>query len=303
VEDLTRPRGLRAGAVFAAAAILLALAAPVRADRMVLKSGKVLFGTVTDEKDSLIRYFDRYDRPRKIAAAEVDTLTYDTKGVHGLVKVAFRKGQTKDRYGYFRIRHSDELDLEVEYRTDSAAELDLFFRNDVHVRVLPNSHFKVEKAPKDADDPLVLKLVSGRILATSPQSEALVRVETPYGIGVGRGNFQAGMFVSAADSSLQVMCLRGLTGVQETAESPGELVVDEGKSVGLMKKDGMFDRREPDAASEQLFRNLAANMGHYRFSRIEYPGIGYLPKAITGLGFMVFFYGTAIGVLDYVNHI
>jgi hypothetical protein len=44
-------------------------------------------------------------------------------------------------------------------------------------------------------------------------------------------------------------------------------------------------------------------MGHYRFSVIEYPKIGYLPKAITGLGFMVFFYGTAIGILDYVNHI
>lgn len=294
-------RGARA--FLAGVAIALALAAPIRADRMVLKSGKVLFGTITDEKDSLIRYFDRYDRPRKIAAAQVDTLNYDSKEVYGLVKVAFRKGQTKDRGGYFRIRHSDPLDLDVEYKTDSAAELDLFFRNNVHLRVLANSHFKVEKAPKDADDPLVFKLYSGRILATSPQADALVRVETPWGIGVGRGSFQAGMFASAADSSLHVMCLRGLTGVQETAESPGELVVDEGKSVGLIKKDGLFNRREPEAATEQMFRALSANMGHYRFSPIQYPGIGYLPKAITGLGFMVFFYGTAIGVLDYVNHI
>jgi len=289
--------------LIAAAALTLALAGPARADRIVLKTGKVLFGTVTDEKDSLIRYYDRYDRPRKVAAVEVDTLNYDSKVVQGLVKVAFRKGQTKDRYGYFRIRHSDELDLEVEYKTDSAAELDLFFRNDVHVRVLPNSQFKVEKAPKDADDPLVFKLVSGRILATSPQSEALVRVETPWGIGVGRGSFQAGFDASPKDSSLQVLCLRGLTGVQETAESPGELVVDEGKSVGLVKKEGMFDRRDTDPAADERFRSLSANMGHYRFSPIQYPGIGYLPKAITGLGFMVFFYGTAIGVLDYVNHI
>jgi len=44
-------------------------------------------------------------------------------------------------------------------------------------------------------------------------------------------------------------------------------------------------------------------MEHYLFSEVEYPKIGYLPKAITGLGFMVFFYGTAIGILDYVNHI
>lgn len=299
MEELTRA----ARALCAAAAFALIAAAPVCADRMVLKSGKVVFGTVTDEKDSLIRYWDRYDRPRRIAASEVDTLIYDSKKVNGLVKVAFRKGQTKDRYGYFRIRHSDELDLEVEYRTDSAAELDLFFRNDVHVRVLPNSHFKVEKAPKDADDPLVFKLVSGRILATSPQAEALVRVETPFGIGVGRGSFQAGMSAATADSSLQVMCLRGLTGVQETAESPGELVVEEGKSVGLILKEGVFNRREADPDAEARFRALAANMGHYRFSPIEYPGIGYLPKAITGLGFMVFFYGTAIGVLDYVNHI
>ncbi len=281
----------------------LLLVSEARADRLVLKNGKVLFGNVTDEKDSVIRYFDRFDRPRKIPSAEVDTLNYDSRDVHGLVKVAFRKGQTKDRAGYFRIRHSEELDLEVEYKTDSVAELDLFFRNDVHVRVLPNSQFKVAKAPKDEDDPLVIELTQGRILATSPQSEALVRIVTPWGIGVGRGNFQAGMVATRSDSSLQVMCLRGLTGVQETAESPGELVVDEGKSVSLVRQEGVFNRREPDAEAEQRFRALASNMGHYRFSTIQYPGVGYLPKAITGLGFMVFFYGTAIGVLDYVNHI
>lgn len=286
-----------------AAGIVLCLSAPARADKIVLKDGAVVFGRVTDEKDSVVRYYDRFDRPKRLKASQVDTLTYDSREVHGLVKVAFRKGNTADRTGYFRIRHSEELDLEVEYKTDSIGELDLFFRNEVHVRVLPNSRFKVAKAPKDADDPLLFELKSGRILATSPQREALMRVVTPGGIAVGRGEFQAGVVSLPADSSMQVMCLRGLTGAQESTQSPGELVVEEGKSVGLIRKEGVFDRRAPDQGEETFFRSLAANMGHYRFSRIEYPGIGYLPKAITGLGFMVFFYGTAIGILDYVNHI
>lgn len=287
----------------AALAAAFWLAAPVRADRLVLKDGEVIFGRVTDEQDSVVRYFDRYDRPRKLAASLIDTLNYDSRDVRGLVKVAFRKGQTRDRSGYFRIRHSEELDLEVEYKTDSAVELDLFFRDDVHVRVLPNTQFKVAKAPKDADDPLVIELKAGRILATSPQPEALVRVVTAGGIGVGRGKFQAGVVGSTSDSSMQVMCLHGLAGAQENAQSPGELVVEEGKSVRLARKDGVYDRRVPDEREEAFFRDLAANMGHYRFSPVAYPGIGYLPKALTGLGFMVFFYGTAIGILDYVNHI
>lgn len=289
-------------AVFIAFAAIAAVA-PARADKLTLKTGKVIYGSITDERDSLIRYFDRFERPRKIAAAEVDTIHYDSKPVRGLVKVAFRKGQPKDRTGYFRLRYSEELDLEVEYKTDSIGELDLFFRNNVHVRVLPNSRFRVAKAPKGAKDPLIIELSAGRMLATASQDQALVRFVTPYGIAVGRGAFQAGASASAADSSLQVYCLRGLTGVQETADSPGELVVDEGKSVNLFRKEGVFNRKEPDAGEEERFAALAANMGHYRFSEIEYPKIGYLPKAITGLGFMVFFYGTAIGILDYVNHI
>ncbi|MDB5106142.1 MAG: hypothetical protein JWP91_3831 [Fibrobacteres bacterium] len=292
------------GGGLACLAMLSGFAArPALADKLILKNREVVFGSITDERDSVIRYFDRFERPRRIAASSVDTIHYDSKDVRGLVKVAFRKGQPKDRSGYFRIRHSDELDLEVEYKTDSAAELDLFFRNNVHIRVLPNSQFRVLKAPKSAKDPLVLELTSGRVMATSQQEEALVRVVTPWGIAVGRGGFQSGVSSSPKDSSLQVVCLRGLNGVQETAESPGELVVEEGKSVGLSRKEGVFNRMVPDAEEERMFLNLSANMGHYRFSGIEYPGIGYLPKAITGLGFMVFFYGTAIGILDYVNHI
>jgi hypothetical protein len=217
--------------------------------------------------------------------------------------VAFRKGQPKDRSGFFRIRHSEELDLDVEYRTDSIAELDLFFRNNVHVRVLPGTRFKVTKAPKSIKDPLQIDLYSGRLLATSPSADALARISTPWGIGVGRGVFQAGVISSEKDSSILVLCLHGLTGVQERQDSPGELVVEEGKAVSLFKKDGLFNRREPDPQAARQLSELAANMGHYLFSEVEYPKIGYLPKAITGLGFMVFFYGTAIGILDYVNHI
>jgi hypothetical protein len=301
VEELGRARNLPAGLLLGLALALAVQAA--RADRLVLKTGEVLFGNITDERDSLIRYFDRFERPRRIAAGKVDTINYDSRDLQGQVKVAFRKGQPKDRSGYFRIRHSEELDLEVEYKTDSLAELDLFFRDNVHVRVLPGSHFRVKQAPKSLKDPLVLQLFSGRILATSTQEEALVRILTPGGIAVGRGNFQFGVVSSAADSSVQTMCLRGLTGVQESLESPGELVVDEGKSVNLFRREGVFNRKEPNAEEETRFLDLAANMGHYRFSPIEYPKVGYLPKAITGLGFMVFFYGTAIGILDYVNHI
>ncbi len=273
------------------------------ADKLVLKNGDVLFGTITDENDSLIKYFDMYERPRKSLAKAVDTIHYDSKNVQGLVKVAFRKGQTKDRSGFFRIRHSEELDLDLEYQTDSVGELDLFFRNNVHVRVLPNSRFKVIHTPKNLHSMLQMKLFSGTMLATSSEQEALVRIVTPWGIGVGRGKFQAGVIASTSDSSSLVFCKYGLTGLQESEESPGELVVDEGKSVSLFKKDGVFNRRAPDPDLERELMARAANMEHYLFSEVDYPPIGYLPKVITGLGFMVFFYGTAIGILSYVNHI
>ena len=283
--------------------IFLLAIVSAHADKLILKNGRAIFGTITDEKDSLIKYFDRYERPRKIAASQVDTIHYDTKEMLGLVKVAFRKGQPKDRSGYFRIRQTEELDLDIEYNTDSVSELDLFFRNNVHVRVLPGTRFKVIKAPKSIKDPLQIDVYSGRVLATSAQDEALARFSTPWGIGVGRGKFQAGVVASIADSSMLMMCMHGLTGVQESLDSPGELVVEEGKSVSLFKKEGVFNRRESDPEAEKKLIALAANMEHYLFSEVEYPPIGYLPKAITGLGFMVFFYGTAIGILDYVNHI
>jgi hypothetical protein len=294
----------RASAPVLLASLLVLLLAPgARADRLVLKDGRTVFGTVTDERDSVIRYFDRYDRPRRLAAAQVDTLHYDSKAVAGRVKVAFRKGQPKDLSGYFRLKHSEELDLEAEYATDSASELDLFFRNQAHVRVLPGTRFRVAEAPGDGDDPAEITVLEGRVLVTSAGSGALVRVTTPGGIGVGRGVFQLGIRADGADSSLVVNCLRGLCGAQESRENPGELVVEPGQPVGLARRQGTFEPREPDPAEVALLRDQAANVGRYRFAPIEYPRIGYLPKAITGFGFMVFFYGTAIGILDYVNNI
>ncbi len=299
----TPGRSRIAGLCFAAGLLLCLTVSPTHADKLVLGDGRIIFGTITDEKDSLIRYFDRFERPRKITAKSVDTIHYDSKGVPGLVKVAFRKGQPQDRSGFFRLRHSEELDLDVEYHTDSLSELDLFFRNDVHFRILPNSRFRVSKAPKSLNGTVEINLYSGSLLATSPNEAALSRIVTPWGIAVGRAKFQSGVIASAADSSLMVLCQNGLVGIQESSDSPGELVVEVGKAVSIFKKDGLFNRRDPDPESEQRLRGLAANMGHYQFSEIEYPKIGYLPKAITGLGFMVFFYGTAIGILDYVNHI
>jgi hypothetical protein len=286
-----------------ACALLLLSALPANADKLSLKDGKIVFGTVLDEKDSLVRYQDRFDRPRKIKAALVDTIHYDSKKVDGLVKVAFRKGQPKDRSGFFRLRHSEELDLDIEYKTDSVSELDLFFRNNVHVRVLSNCHFKIVKAPKSASGEMLIELFAGSMLATTPDSGAVARITTPWGVGVGRGPFQAAVSASPLDSTLTTYCLRGLCGVQENLKNPGELVVEESKAMRMAKKEGVFDPREPDSTEVKILGNVAANMGHYRFAPIEYPKIGYLPKAITGLGFMVFFYGSAIGILDYVNHI
>lgn len=288
----------------AAALCLLALApGPVRADKLVLKDGRAVFGTITDERDSLIRYFDRYDRPRRMKASEVDTIHYDSRKVHGRVKVAFRKGQPKDRSGLFRLRHSEELDLDAEYATDSTTELDLFFRNGVHLRVLSGSRFRVLEAPRSKGGPADIELFEGRVLASGLGAEALVRISTPGGVGVGRGEFQSAVRSGARDSSILVSCLKGLCGVQETLSNPGELVVEPGRVTGLGRREGVFEPRDPDPAEVEELERLSAKVGRYRFSEIEYPKIGYLPKAITGLGFMVFFYGSAIGILHYVNNI
>lgn len=284
---------------------LLVLLAPssARADKLILKDGKVIYGSIADERDSLIRYYDRYDRPRKLAASQVDTIHYDSKQVLGQVKVAFRKGQPKDRSGFFRLRHSEELDLDADYATDSASELDLFFLNHAHVRVLPGARFRILEAPKSPGDPMEMELEAGRVLVSANHSKALVRILTPGGIGVGRGDFQMAIRSLPADSTVLVSCLKGLCGVQDSRENPGELVVDPGQATGFARKQGTFEPQVPDPAEVAALGAQAANVGHYRFSEIEYPKIGYLPKAITGLGFMVFFYGTAIGILDYVNNI
>lgn len=298
------PRRLRAAIpAWVPLAALALLPDGAAADKLILKDGKAVYGTITDERDSLIRYFDRYDRPRRLEAARVDTIHYDADAVEGRVKVAFRKGQPGDHTGFFRLKHSEELDLDVEYRTDSASELDLFFRNNAHVRVLPECGFRVEKAPRSEEVPAEIALLSGRMLITSGDPKALVRIVTPGGVGVGRGVFQIAVQADSADSSLLVSCLKGLCGVQESRDNPGELVVEPGQATSVSRKSGVFEPREADPERVRMLGALAANVGHYRFSRIEYPKPGYLPRAIAGLGFMVFFYGSAIGILDYVNNI
>ena len=220
------------------------------------------------------------------------------------MKVAFRKGQPKDRSGFFRLRHSEELDLDVEYRTDSVSELDLFFRNNAHVRVLPDSQFQVDKAPRSADDPAEIELRSGRMLDHLHRCRRLGAHRHARAASAWAGGFPVAVQADPADSSLLVSCLQGLCGVQETARQPGR-AGGRARAGHLAWSGGRAcsSRGSGSGARCACSRRLAANVGHYRFSRIEYPKIGYLPKAITGLGFMVFFYGSAIGILDYVNNI
>lgn len=281
----------------------LLLAAPARGDRLVLKEGRAIFGTVQSEKDSVLRYLDRYGRPRRLAEAQVDSIQYDLKTLSGAVKAVYRRGQPVDQSGYFKLRYGEELDLELEYRTDSATEIDLLFRNQVQMRILPGSRFKVEKAPRDADHPLVLELREGLLLCGGGGRNALVRVLTPGGIAVGRGGARFGVRAGSRDSSLFVTNLTGLVGLQEKPKDPGELAVEEGKAMHLQVAEGLFKPRPVDSAEAARLRRAAGDMGRYRLSKVPDPPVGYLAKALTGLGFMVFFYGSTLGVLDYVNHI
>ena len=286
-------------------AIFLALSSPseLRADRMVLKNGQKLQVTILRENDSLVRYLDRYERPRRIAAREVDSMIYDLNGVKGKVKVAFRKGQPSDRSGFVRLRHSEELDLEVEYRVDSASELDLFFKNRVQVRIMPRTSFRVLKAPKGLEDPVVIDLAEGEALVAGHGSKALARLATPGGIAVGRGLALFGVKAGSGDSSLMVLCLKGLVGIQEKAHSPGELAVEPMKALAYARAEGMFQPMDPDSTQVEALRRNSENLLRYRLEHLEKPPIGYFPKAIVGLGFMVFFYGSALGILSYANSI
>jgi hypothetical protein len=238
-----------------------------------------------------------------LAAARVDSLIYDVDQVKGRVKVAFRKGQPKDRSGFVLLRHSEDLDLEVEYRTDSASELDLFFKNRAHVRILPGTSFRVAKAPKRLEDVLEIELRGGEALVAGHGPKTLIRVQTPGGIAVGRAASLFALQSRSQDSSLTVLCLKGLVGIQENAKSPGELAAEPLKALSYGREEGIFRPQNPDSVQVNAMRQRSQNLLRYRLESVEYPPIGYFPKALTGLGFMVFFYGTALGMLGYVNHI
>ncbi len=276
---------------------------PAQADKLVLKQGKVLFGRIIDERDSLIRYFDRHDRPRKIATHLVDSVIYDSKEVAGLVKVAYRKGLPKDWTGYLSLRHSDQLDLDVIYATDSLTELDLFFRNGMHVRVLQRTRFQIDMAPKGENAEARLRLFWGGLIVEGYHTGAIVKVTSDHGVGALRGVGRMAFQDLQKDSAVTVACLRGLVGVQEKVQDPGELVVEPGAIMSFTRREGLFRADSLPAEHGRDLTLAAENMGHYRLSQVEYPPVGYLPRALTGLGFLVFFYGSTLGVLDYVNHL
>jgi len=273
------------------------------ADKLVMKSGEVRYGHIIDERDSLVRYFDRHDRPRKVVASQVDSIIYDSDELLGRVKIAYRKGLPKDWTGYLKVRHSDELDMDVIYATDSLTELDLFFRNGLHVRILNNTRFQVVDAPKGDQGEARLQLIWGGLVAEGQNERALFKVESGFGVGTLRGIGRMAFQSSPQDSSVQVICLQGLVGVQEKISDPGEFVVETGADMSFARKDGLFraDPLRPDIA--RALNRQAENMGHYSLAAVEYPPVGYLPRALTGLGFLVFFYGSTLGVLDYVNHL
>jgi hypothetical protein len=284
--------------------LLALMTAPeVRADKMVLKDGEVRYGRIIDERDSLVRYIDRHDRPKKLHASKIDSIIYDLAEVQGRVKFAYRRGVPKDWTGYFSLRHTDYLDLDVIYATDSTTEMDLFFRNGVHVRVLSNSRFQIENAPKGDGDPVRVRMFWGGVLAEGHRSGALLKLESDFGVGALRGKARLAFQAGESDSAVVVACLNGLVGVQEKITDPGEFVVDSGATLSFARKDGVF---KSDPLPEEQAKALAwqaHNMGHYLLAKVEYPPVGYLPRAITGLGFLVFFYGSTLGVLDYVNNL
>jgi hypothetical protein len=273
------------------------------ADKLILKTGESVFGRIVDERDSLVRYVDRHDRPRKMAASKIDSVIYDANELNGLVKVAYRKGLPKDWTGYLTLRHSDELDLDVIYQTDSTTELDLFFRNGVHARVLEQTRFRVEKAPKGAKAEAHIRLLWGGVVAEGYHEGALLKVIADHGVGTLRGVGRLGFQALASDSTITVACLRGLVGVQEKMTDFGEFVVEPGANMSFVRREGLF---HADTLNSEVGKTLAwqaENMGHYVFEPVVYPPVGYLPRALTGLGFLVFFYGSTLGVLDYVNHL
>jgi hypothetical protein len=275
----------------------------VFADRMVLKSGKNLYGHIIDERDSLIRFIDRHDRPKKQLLRDVDSVIYDREEMQGRVKATYRRGIPKDWTGYFKLRHTDILDLDVIYVNDSTTELDLFFKNDVHVRILSQSQFQILHAPNGPKDELRIQLNWGGIIAEGQDAKAVSKIVSPFGVGVLRGAGRMAFQAHPRDSSIVMASLHGLVGVQEKLTDPGEFIVDTGSTMSFMRQDGIFKPSPIPEAEAKALAWQAENMGHYAMRPVAYPPVGYLPRAITGLGFLLFFYGSTLGVLDYVNHL
>ncbi len=274
-----------------------------KADKIVLNTGKIRYGKIVQEKDSLVELIDNYSRPRKISESSVDTIVYDPAMTEGRVRFVYRRGQPKDSSGYFAPRHSEKLDLGLSYVTDSLSEIDLFFNNGSHIRVLPNTHFRIEQAPKKENQSLNIHLSQGGIYSISTETESLLKFHTPGGIAVGRGKCRFAVRASLADSSILIVSDFGTVGLQENLLSPGEMVVDPDAAISFQRKEGVFKNRELEPIVLSQMRDGIASMGRYRYEKVSYPETGYWAKALTGLGFLTFFYGSAIGILGYVNNI
>jgi len=270
-------------------------------DRMVFKNRPPLFGKIIKETPEEILYLDAFDRPRKEKQITIDSIWYDQEQVEGNVKTVFRAGQPTDKSGYIPLGYAERMDLELEYMTDSVTEIDFFFKSNVHIRMTPQSHFKIIKAPDKIGETIKIALFKGALLFQAHHRDAKVNIKTKGGIVVGRGRTQSAVITQ--DSTVTAICLQGLVGIQENEIAFGELVVDSSQALTLSKKDGLFMPLEVEKKVIESWNQKIKNMGHYQLRSIEYPPTGWLAKAFTGFGFMVFFYGTTVGVLNYVNNI
>jgi hypothetical protein len=279
----------------------LLLVPTVFADRVVLKNGESRHVTVLDERGEFVRILDRYERPRKLPSAWIDSVVYDSEALRSRAKMVFRKGQPTDSTGRWKVRYSEPLDSELAYRTDSLSELDLLFLNRALVRILPGSLVRVIQAPDHSDEPLELQLLEGRLLGVGYDSLTEIRVTTVAGIGVARGIARMGIWTNPKDSLTQILNLEGIVGLREKADSPGELAATLGEPLAFRRAEGHFEPGLVDSLQGARLIASASELNRYRLEEVPPPPIGYWPKAVTGLGFLVFFYGSALGILDYAN--
>jgi hypothetical protein len=110
-----------------------------------------------------------------------------------------------------------------------------------------------------------------------------------------------GIWTNPKDSLTQILNLEGIVGLREKADSPGELAATLGEPLAFRRAEGHFEPGLVDSLQGARLIASASELNRYRLEEVPPPPIGYWPKAVTGLGFLVFFYGSALGILDYAN--